>query len=83
MLKPTLTTLAALALVAAPMAPAVADSPTDAPAAASVHPASVTDLDHLDLLLDSVPLLPGVAGHTSYRIAQEPSAQAPWVYANR
>ena len=42
----------------------------------------VTDLSHLDFLLDSVPLLSGVAGHTTYDQASQPTAQAPWVYAN-
>lgn len=42
----------------------------------------LTNLAHLDFLLDTVPLLPGVAGHTTYDEASEPSAQAPWVYAN-
>lgn len=43
--------------------------------------APVTNLSHLTFLLDSVPLLP-VAGHTTYQEASQPTAQAPWVYAN-
>lgn len=42
----------------------------------------VTNLSHLTFLLDSVPLLAGVAGHTTYDEASQPTAQAPWVYAN-
>ena len=42
-----------------------------------------TNLAHLDWLLDDVPLLPGVAGHTTYRQDAEPTARAPWVYADR
>jgi len=38
-------------------------------------------MDHLNFLLDSVPLLP-VAGHTTYKIKTMPTAQAPWVYAD-
>lgn len=79
MLTPLLTAAAtAVALVAAPSAPALAAPVTQPP-----HAASVTDLAHLDFLLESVPLLPGVDGHTTYRLAQEPVAEAPWVYADR
>ncbi|HEY3867710.1 MAG TPA: hypothetical protein VGM10_05150 [Actinocrinis sp.] len=42
----------------------------------------VTNLSHLTFLLDSVPLLTGVAGHTTYDESSQPTAQAPWVYAN-
>ncbi|MFP3464933.1 hypothetical protein [Leifsonia sp. SIMBA_070] len=51
--------------------------------AATPAPAKLTNLSHLDFLLDDVPLLPGVAGHTTYRAAEEPTARAPWVYADR
>lgn len=60
-------------------APAPADSSSDAAPA----PATLTNLAHLDFLLDDVPLLSGVAGHTTYRAAEEPVARAPWVYADR
>jgi len=79
MLKTLVTSLAAVALIATPLASAHAAAVRlDAPADQS----SVTNLTHLDFLLDEVPLLPNVAGHTTYRAAQEPAAQAPWVYAN-
>lgn len=45
--------------------------------------AKLTNLAHLDFLLDDVPLLPNVAGHTTYRQDAEPTARAPWVYADR
>ncbi|GAA4162810.1 hypothetical protein GCM10022286_22290 [Gryllotalpicola daejeonensis] len=78
MLKPFLTAVAAAALFATPVAPALATTPsTHAPGQTSV-----TNLAHLDSLLDSVPLRAGVAGHTTYRLAAEPTAEAPWVYAN-
>lgn len=46
-------------------------------------PGKLTNLAHLDWLLDDVPLVAGVAGHTTYRQAEEPTARAPWVYADR
>jgi hypothetical protein len=54
--------------------------------APATHPAptpKLTNLAHLDWLLDSVPLLAGVPGHTTYKQDTEPTATAPWVYANR
>lgn len=61
---------------------AVAAAPGAAPSAAPA-PAKLTNLAHLDWLQADVPLLSGVAGHTTYRQAEEPTARAPWVYANR
>jgi len=54
-----------------------------APAAPGAPPASapLTNLHHLNFLLDTVPLLK-VAGHTTYQQKTQPTAQAPWVYAN-
>lgn len=71
------TAVGAPALAAGPVA-AGAPAATDASA-----PAKLANLAHLDFLLDDVPLLPGVAGHTTYRAADEPVARAPWVYADR
>lgn len=79
MLRPALTSLAALALIAAPALPAQAQAAPEG----TTTTANVTNLAHLDFLLDSAPLLAGVPGHTTYQQAQEPTAQAPWVYANR
>ena len=58
-------------------------SAVPAPAAAGGPPASapLTNLHHLNFLLDTVPLLP-VANHTTYQQATRPTALAPWVYAN-
>lgn len=50
---------------------------------ASAAPAPLTNLAHLDFLLDDVPLIPGVTGHSTYRQDSEPTARAPWVYADR
>ena len=52
--------------------------------AAPVGPAAsapLTNLHHLNFLLDTVPLLK-VAGHTTYQQKTQPTALAPWVYAN-
>jgi hypothetical protein len=59
---------------------AVVASPESAPASG---PVELTNLAHLDFLLDDVPLLPNIAGHTTYRQDAEPTARAPWVYADR
>lgn len=56
------------------------------PAAAvttAVTSAPLTNLAHLDFLLDDVPVIPGIAGHSTYRQNEEPTAKAPWVYADR
>lgn len=55
-----------------------------APAAPSAQPATapLTNVAHLNFLLDTVPLR-RVAGHTTYQMATRPTAQAPWVYADR
>ncbi len=72
---------AAATLVAAP---AQATTPTTAAGPAGARSASspVTNLDHLDFLLDRVPL-PDVPGHSTYQQASDPTATAPWVYADR
>lgn len=44
--------------------------------------APVTNLAHLNFLMDTVPLLT-VPGHTTYKMAEQPSAQAPWTYADK
>ncbi|GAA4150359.1 hypothetical protein [Leifsonia shinshuensis] len=71
------------ALAAAVLVPALAAPADAAPAPAAPAAPTLTNLAHLNFLLDDVPLLPGVAGHSTYRQSQEPTARAPWVYANR
>ncbi len=44
--------------------------------------APLTNLSHLNFLMDSVPLKP-LAGHTTYQLAEHPTAQAPWTYADK
>jgi len=71
--------LGAASLVAGPTArplPAVA-----APGASSTT-GPVTNLAHLDFLLDDVSPK-AVEGHTTYRLAEEPELQVPWTYADR
>ena len=65
--------LALAALVASPVARPV-------PAAAATT--TLTNLAHLDFLLDDVSPK-AVAGHTTYRLAQEPDLVVPWTYADR
>ncbi|RKR73371.1 hypothetical protein [Frondihabitans australicus] len=63
--------------------PVAAQAAPSAPTTASTSAGSkVTNLAHLDFLLDSVPLPTGVAGHSTYEQSSMPTAQAPWVYAN-
>lgn len=48
---------------------------------ASARPATLTNLAHLDFLLDTVsPKV--VAGHDTYKLAAEPKLLMPWTYAN-
>ncbi|TFC58364.1 hypothetical protein E3O62_10605 [Cryobacterium sp. TMT2-15-1] len=68
----------ASAASAASGAPAGAVSTRPAPAAS----APLTNLSHLTFLLDTVPLT-AVDGHTTYEIDQQPTAQAPWTYADK
>lgn len=68
---------------AAPQAPAAPQTPAPAPHVPSpARRAPLTNLSHLNFLLDTVPLR-AVAGHTTYQIADRPAAQAPWTYANK
>ncbi|WP_085369526.1 hypothetical protein [Leifsonia sp. NCR5] len=77
-------TLGALpAQAAAPAATTASTVAATGTAATAAAPAKLTNLAHLDWLQADVPLLPGVDGHTTYRQAEEPTARAPWVYADR
>ena len=71
------------ALTGGMIAPAAfAESPTKAPVPV-VSSGHLTNLAHLNWLLDTVPLLPGVPGHSTYQQSDEPTARAPWGYADR
>lgn len=61
-------------------APASATSPTRPAAAGAVAP--LTNLAHLDFLLDQATPPEDVAGHTTYRLAEEPTLILPWTYAD-
>jgi hypothetical protein len=64
-------------------APAAAATPvTDAAAAAAPSPAPLTNLAHLDFLLDEATPPAGVPGHTTYRLDEEPALVQPWTYAD-
>lgn len=77
---------------AAGAALALAMSLAAAPASASVvlpharqatlDVAPLTNLAHLDFLLDEATPPTGVAGHTTYRLAEEPTLTMPWTYAD-
>ncbi|WP_426515993.1 hypothetical protein ACPPVQ_15340 [Diaminobutyricibacter sp. McL0618] len=80
----------ATAVALAGQLPASATETSAAPSASATRTSSppaatpkLTNLAHLDWLLDTVPLLANVPGHTTYNQASEPTATAPWVYANR
>ncbi|MET0954479.1 MAG: hypothetical protein ABWY68_00920, partial [Cryobacterium sp.] len=75
---------AAVLAVALTAAGALAAAPASAvPATAALAPdAPLTNLSHLTFLLDTVPL-PELAGHTTYQAAEQPTAEAPWTYADR
>lgn len=63
-------------------------APERADAAASVTVRTVvpdgglTNLDHLDFLMDQATPPPDVEGHTTYRLAEEPTLTLPWTYAD-
>ncbi|MCP2635282.1 hypothetical protein K0817_001710 [Microbacterium sp. HD4P20] len=72
--------LASALAVAAPAAAAPDHRQT--PAAASVATAPLTELAHLDFLLDEATPPADVPGHTTYRLDAEPSLVMPWTYAD-
>ncbi|MDL5487807.1 hypothetical protein [Microbacterium wangruii] len=77
--------VAPAAAVSAPTRPASvrtvsADDADAAIAAASEGP--LTNLSHLEFLLDEVQPPPAVAGHDTYRLGEEPVLTMPWTYAD-
>ncbi|MHC2999506.1 hypothetical protein [Microbacterium sp. HJ5] len=76
---------AAAALVLGLGAPATAVTtaePRAATAAAAAASAPLANLAHLDFLLDEATPPAGVEGHTTYRLAEEPTLVLPWTYAD-
>ncbi|MGO4785092.1 hypothetical protein [Cryobacterium sp. W22_MBD10_FK3] len=71
----------AVGLAPAAAAPGTASgAPSAVPAADASAP--LTNLSHLNFLLDEVPL-PVLAGHTTYQAAENPVVEAPWTYADK
>ena len=77
-LAPSVTTPAEATPVSAPIAPARTSPAETSPA----EKGPLTNTAHLDFLMATVPLTP-VAGHTTYKLDEIPSAQAPWTYADK
>jgi hypothetical protein len=73
---------AALSMLIAGVGAASASAASPAADGRESSMAPLTNLSHLNFLLGTVPLKP-VAGHTTYQIDKQPTAQAPWVYANK
>lgn len=71
----------ALPAAAAPPGPAAAPSGSAAPTAAAPAVAPLTNLAHLDFLLDRTTPAPE-AGHSTYRQSTEPTLTVPWTYAD-
>jgi hypothetical protein len=73
--------LGAVAL-AVPLTAGPASAAEPATAAPAPAAAPLTDLDHLDFLLGEATPPAGVEGHSTYRLAEEPTLLAPWTYAD-
>ncbi|QYF72325.1 hypothetical protein [Cryobacterium sp. PAMC25264] len=71
----------ALGLAPASAVTSTASTPGSAVPAADAS-APLTNLSHLNFLLDEVPL-PVLAGHTTYQAAENPVVEAPWTYADK
>ena len=69
-------------LVGAGTATAAIAAPVASVGAAAHSAPALTNLNHLNFLLDSVPLTE-VEGHTTYQIDSKPTAQAPWTYSDK
>lgn len=78
--RPAIAVMVAVAVsVGGVVAPASATM-TETAAAQTVAP--LTNLAHLDFLLDEATPPAEVAGHTTYRLAEEPTLILPWTYAD-
>lgn len=69
---------ASVALIAATLVPVSAYAEDGAAA----DPAPLTNLAHLDFLLDEATPPADVPGHTTYRLDEEPALVMPWTYAD-
>ncbi|WP_150952593.1 hypothetical protein [Microbacterium testaceum] len=75
-----LTAVLGTAALAVPLTTAAAAAPAPAPAATASG--ALTNLEHLDFLLDEATPPADVAGHSTYRQTEEPTLLAPWTYAD-
>ena len=66
---------------ATPASAIVETRPAALPTAAAAT-APLTNLAHLDFLLDEATPPADVAGHTTYRLDEEPTLVLPWTYAD-
>ncbi|ANP73507.1 hypothetical protein [Cryobacterium arcticum] len=71
----------ALGLAPASAVTSTASTPASGVPAADAS-APLTNLSHLNFLLDEVPL-PVIDGHTTYQAAENPVVEAPWTYADK
>jgi len=80
-LAATITVAALTVGLAVTAAPASATPAALSTSAALPAPARLTNLAHLDFLLDTASP-PAIDGHDTYRLAEEPSLTFPWTYAD-
>jgi hypothetical protein len=80
--KPLAIAVAASMLLAGASAASAAPAVTAQGPAVPAEAGALTNTAHLEFLLDTVPLTP-VPGHTTYKLSEMPSAQAPWTYADK
>jgi hypothetical protein len=80
--KPLAIAVAASMLLAGASAASAAPAVTAQGPAVPAEAGALTNTAHLDFLLDTVPLTQ-VPGHTTYKLSEMPSAQAPWTYADK
>lgn len=78
---PALVAVAPGTATGAPAATGTATAPLPAGGTPAPPGPRLANPAHLRFLLDAVPL-PAADGHTTYRIAEEPTALAPWTYAD-
>ena len=81
--RPVIAGMLAVALsVGGAAVPASAGLLESAPAPAAAAVAPLTNLAHLDFLLDEATPPTQVDGHTTYRLEEEPTLILPWTYAD-
>jgi hypothetical protein len=81
-LLPAVAATAALALTVVLTGGTHADAAASAPRSVEVATTPLTNLAHLDFLLDEATPPDDVPDHTTYRLAEEPTLILPWTYAD-